>query len=119
MQPLQYDVRSYYRKTAVGTEEHDGIVTETFETTGPFDLAFVPGAETRMLSEQGYVHSGSQYLVIADGCGSQDTASRKGVFRAGDILTDGEEDLYEIISVRTFPTEQTMTAREVTNGSKR
>lgn len=113
MQPLQYDIRSYFRKTAKGVEESNGIVTEQFETTGPFSLAFVPGSETRTISEQGFVRSGSIYLVIAHGCGSQDTSDRRGVFRAGDILTDGKTDLYEIISVKTFPTEQTMNAREI------
>lgn len=113
MQPLQYDIRSYYRKTAVGTEDENGFVTETFETSGPFSLAFVPGAETRSLGEQGYVHGESQYLVIADGCGSQDTSDGRGIFRAGDTLTDGENDLYSVVSVRTFPTEQTMTVREL------
>ncbi len=113
MLPLQYDIRSYHRKTAVGTEDENGFVRETFETSGPFSLSFVPGSETREVGEQGFVKGGSQYLVIADGCGSQDTGDGRGVFRAGDILTDGENDLYEVISVTTYPTEQTMTAREL------
>ena len=113
MLPMQYDIRSYHRKTAVSTEDSDGFVTEVFETDGPYSLAFVPGAETRTVSEQGFVHGESQYLVIADGCGSQDTKDGRGIFRAGDMLTDGEKDLYEVISVRTFPTEQQMTAREL------
>lgn len=113
MLPLQYDIRSYYRKTAVQADGENGYITETFETTGPYSLAFVPGAETRSLTEQGYAHGDSQYLVIAHGYGSQDTKDGRGLFRAGDMLTDGQNDLYSVLSVRTFPTEQQMTVREL------
>lgn len=112
MQPLRYDVRAYYRRTHIGTADHtDGIADEVLSTTGPYELAFVPGSETRELGEQGYTRSGTTWLAIADGCGSQTVPG--GVFRAGDLLSDGHEDLYEVISVRTWPSEQTMTVREL------
>ncbi len=107
MLPLSYDWRDYYRKHQTGTEEDDsGNVTPIYETEGPYTLAFRPGSDNEIITEQGYSVDQSIYLVIADGCDC---------FRSRDILTDGSEDLYEVLNVKTFPTEQLMYVREVSH----
>jgi len=104
MQPLNYDIRSYYRKYQVAETEKNGIVTPIFETDGPISIAFRPGASQRQLLEQGYSEGSSVFFCIADGVNC---------IRAGDILTDGENELYVVLSVQTFPTEQTFYVRSL------
>ena len=103
MLPLDYDIRSYYRKHQVGEEtDREGRTEPTYQVTGPHPIAFRPGQQTKTLTEQGYAVDQTVYYCIADGCD---------FFESGDILTDGNADLYKVISVKTFPTEQTFYAR--------
>lgn len=105
MQPLNYDIRSYYRKHQTGeTEDAVGRVTPVYETTGPYSIAFRPGRSTRMTTEQGYTDSNTTFYCIADGVDC---------FESKDILSDGENDLYEIVDVQTWPTEQTFYVRQL------
>jgi len=107
MQPLNYDIRAYYRKHQTGTEVEDGVVTPTYTTDGPYNIAFRPGSRVRTLTEQGYTEAMTSHYCIADGVH---------VFDPGDILTDGTDDLYVIESVQDFPTEQTFYVRSVRYG---
>jgi len=103
MQPLNYDIRSYFRKHQIGEAVDDEGRTEPlFDITGPFAIAFRPGQQVRTQTEQGYAYDQTTYFCIADGVDC---------FESGDILTDGEDDLYKVISVKQFPTEQTFYAR--------
>lgn len=103
MLPLSFDIRSYYRKHQTGaTVNEDGTVEPTYSTSGPYSLAFRPGGDRRNLTEQGYSYEETEYLVIADNCSE---------FEEGDVLTDGENDLYSVSSVQTWPTEQLMRVR--------
>jgi len=102
MLPLNYDIRSYYRKHQTGEEVEDGIVTPTYSTDGPYSIAFRPGSNSRFLTEQGYTEASTTYFCIADGVDC---------FKSGDILTDGSDDLYILSDVKTFPTEQTFYVR--------
>ena len=105
MQPLSYDIRSYYRKHQSGeTVTDSGEVIPTFTTDGPYQLAFRSGGESRTLGETGYTSESEIYFVIADGVT---------VFKAGDILTDGTTDLYRCAVVKNWPTEQTMYVRAI------
>ena len=103
MRPLNYDVRHYWRKFQSDTvENEDGTTEPVWSVSGPFALAFVPGAERRTLTEQGFSYDGTTMFVIADRCKE---------FRAGDILSDGTNDLYEVTDAKTFPTEQQLYVR--------
>lgn len=105
MLPLDFDIRSYFRKHQIGEEVDDEGRTEPlFDINGPFPIAFRPGQEARTITEQGYAYDQTVYYCIADGCDC---------FVAGDILTDGVNDLYRIEAVKTFPTEQTFYARAI------
>lgn len=104
MLPLNYDIRSYYRKHQTGEETEDGIVTPTYSVDGPFSIAFRPGSMSRELTEQGLSDGSTLFFCIADGVRC---------FEPKDILTDGENDLYAVISVKTWPTEQTFYVRPV------
>ena len=104
MQPLNYDIRSYYRKHQVGETVNDGIVSPIYETDGPYDIAFRPGSRSRQLTEQGYSEASTVYYCIADGIDC---------IQPGDILTDGAEDLYSVSEVSTYPTEQTFYVRGI------
>lgn len=98
MQPLNYDIRTYYRKHQTGENEDDvGNVVPVYATDGPYAIAFRPGAEIRTQTEQGYAVDQTQYLCIADGISC---------IEVGDVLTDGDADLYKVQSVKTYPTEQ-------------
>lgn len=111
MQPLYCDPRTYYRKHQVGeTVNDDGTVDPEFAVDGPYRLSFTPtdkgsGERQRPLGEQGFNADGVRFFVIADAVK---------VFQSGDILTDGHNDLYEVLSVKTWPTEQTFYVRELT-----
>lgn len=102
MQPLGYDNRMIYRKHQVGETVTDGIAEPTWQTDGPYLVAFRPGKQMITPSEQGYDVSQTVYYCIAP-----DTEA----FCSGDILTDGQNDLYIIQELKTFPTEQTFYAR--------
>ena len=104
MRPLNYDIRSYYRKHQVGETEDDGIVNPVYDTDGPYDIAFRAGSQSRILTEQGYSDAMTVYYCIADGVDC---------FRSGDILTDGTDDLFVITDVKTFPSEQTFYVRGI------
>lgn len=103
MQPLGYDNRTYYRKHQVGEEvDVAGNVTPIYETDGPYVIAFRPGSASRIQTEQGYSYDQEVYFCICDGVNC---------FEAGDVLTDGENDLYKLFSVKSFPTDQTFYVR--------
>ena len=103
MQPLYCEERRLYLKHQIGEEEaENGIVTPTYETSGPYRLSFTPGSQGRTLTEQGQSYHETTYFVIADGLRC---------FQPGDVLTDGTSDLFVIQTVKTFPTEQTMYVR--------
>ena len=106
MQPLNHDIRSYYRKHAVSSDVTDtGVVSTEYKVDGPYSLAFRAGGASRSRGEQGFTYEGTQYLVIADGVH---------VFHAGDILTtdrQGEHERYAVTVVKDWPSEQTMYVR--------
>ena len=104
MLPLGYDIRSYYRKHQTGEDEEDGIVTPVYSTDGPYAIAFRPGQRSRTLTEQGYTEATTVFFCIADGIDC---------IEPGDILTDGEDDLYSVMEVSTYPTEQTFYVRSI------
>lgn len=102
MQPLGYDIRSYYRRHQTGEAVEDGIVSLVYTTDGPYSIAFRPGQRSRTLTEQGRTVAPTSFFCIANGVH---------VFDPGDILTDGENDLYVIEEVMDWPTEQTFYVR--------
>ena len=106
MLPLSFDVRSYYRKHQDGESVSvSGDVTPTFSMDGPFKIAFRPGGASRTIGEGGYSFEGAQFYCIVDGCKS---------FTPGDILTSdsqGNDELYRVELVKTFPTEQQLYVR--------
>lgn len=108
MQPISHDIRTYYRKHATGEVVSDtGVVTETYTVDGPYQLAFVPGGESRTRGEQGYTYEGEVFYVIADGMSC---------FKPGDTLTTDRKGLhaeYAVMDVKTWPTEQTFYVRSV------
>lgn len=103
MQPINYDIRTCWRKHAVGEDVSDtGVVTPRYKVDGPYRLAFRSGQASRTRGEQGYTVEGTQYLVIADGVH---------IFEPGDILTSdraGRDERYKVSTVRDWPSEQTM-----------
>lgn len=108
MLPLSYDIRTYYRKHQNGeTVTASGAVIPTHTMDGPYKVAFRPGGRSKGLTEGGYSFDASQFYVIADACRA---------WEPGDIMTDdpaGENELYKVDVVKTFPTEQQMYVREV------
>ena len=106
MQPLSHDIRRMFRRYSVGeTVSATGDVTETYAVDGPYNLAFRPGGDARVLTEGGYSKASESYFVIADGCDC---------FQPGDVLTTdshGNDARYAVQTVKTFPTEQTMYVR--------
>ena len=104
MLPLNYDIRMMYRKHQVGDTVVDGIAEPTWETDGPHMVAFRPGREIRESTPQGYDYGKTNYMCIAP-----DTDA----FQSGDVLTDGTKDLYQVLDVGTYPTEQIFHVRAI------
>lgn len=114
MNPMNHDIRSYYRKYQTGETVLDGIVTPTYAVEGPYRLAFRngPGGKRagngqRSIGEEGYTDAMETYYVIAHNIHC---------FKSLDILCSddkGETELYRVETAKDYPTEQQLWVRRI------